>query len=70
METQLIIVLIAINLLISILLILRRSSKNPDLTLRIDALDKSLLKIEASLREDFRINREENSNIAKENRIE
>jgi len=70
METQLIIGLIAINLLITILLILKRNNQSPDLTLRIDALDKSLLKIEASLREDFRINREENSNIAKENRIE
>ena len=70
METQLIIGLIAINLLICTILIFRRSSNNPDLSVRIDALDKSLLKIEASLREDFRINREENSNIAKENRIE
>jgi DNA recombination protein RmuC len=70
METQLIIGLIAINLLITILLIIKRNNQSPDLTLRIDALDKSLLKIEASLREDFRINREENSTIAKENRIE
>jgi len=70
MENQLFIALIAINLLITILLLFQRNKKNPELSGRIDSLDKSLLKIEAGLREDFRINREENSNVAKENRIE
>jgi len=70
MENQLLIALIAINLVITILLLFLRNKKNPELSGRIDSLDKSLLKIEAGLREDFRINREENSNIAKENRTE
>lgn len=70
METQLLIALIAFNLLITILLFTQRSNKSSDLSFRIDGLEKSLAKIEAGLREDFRINREENSNIAKENRTE
>jgi len=70
MENQLIIALISINLLITILFLFQRSKKNPELSNRIDALDKSLQKIESGLREDFRINREENSTIAKENRTE
>jgi len=70
METQLLIALIAFNLIITILLLLQRSKKSSELSNRIDALDRSLTKIEAGLREDFRINREENSNIAKGNRTE
>lgn len=70
MENQLLIALITINLIITLLLLFLRNKKNPELSGRIDSLDKSLLKIEAGLREDFRINREENSNIAKENRTE
>ncbi len=70
METQLLTGLIVINLLVTIFLLFQRNKKNPELSNRIDSLDKSLLKIEAGLREDFRINREENSNIAKENRAE
>ncbi len=70
MENQILIALIAFNLLITILLLLQRNKKNPELYKGIDALDKSLVKIEAGLREDFRINRGENSNVAKENRIE
>jgi DNA recombination protein RmuC len=70
METQLLIALVAVNLLITILLFAQRSKKSSALSYRIDGLEKSLAKIEAGLREDFRINREENSNIAKENRTE
>ena len=70
MDNYLFIILIALNLLLTIVLLLLRSRKNPELSNRIDDLDKSLMKIEAGLREDFRINREENSNIAKENRFE
>jgi len=70
METQILIGLIVFNLLVTIFLLFQRNKKNPELSNRIDSLDKSLLKIEAGLREDFRINREENSNIAKENRTE
>lgn len=70
METQLIIVLIAANIIITVYLLLQRNKKNPELSQRIDDLDKSLTKIETALREDFRINREENSTVAKENRAE
>jgi len=70
MENQLLITLIAINLIITIFLLLQRSRKSPDLSNRMDEIDRSLTKIEVALREDFRINREENSTIAKENRTE
>jgi len=70
METPLIIGLIVLNLIITVLLLFLRSKKSPELSNRIDELDRSLAKIEATLREDFRINREENSNVAKENRTE
>jgi len=70
METQLLFALIAFNLLITLLLFAQRSKKSANLTYRIDGLEQSLAKIEAGLREDFRINREENSTIAKENRNE
>jgi len=71
MEPLLIIVLIGLNLLLTItILLLQRSRKSSPLSDRIDALDRTLTKIEAGFREDFRINREENSSIAKENRSE
>jgi len=70
MEAQLIIVLIAINIIITVYLLLQRNRTNPELSQRMDDLDKSLTKIETALREDFRINREENSSVAKENRAE
>ena len=70
METQLLIALVGFNLLITILLLVQRSKKSSALIQGIEDLDRSFLKIEAGLREDFRINREENSAIAKENRSE
>ncbi len=70
MGTQVLIALVAFNLLITIFLLLQRHNKFAALSSRIDALDRSLLKIETGLREDFRINREENSTIAKESRTE
>jgi DNA recombination protein RmuC len=70
MEIQILIVLIGLNLLITILLLLQRNKQSSGLVQRIDELGRTLTKIETGLREDFRINREENSNIAKENRTE
>jgi len=70
METQLIIALVAFNILITVIIVLQRNKRSSELSNRIDNLDRSLTKIETGLREDFRINREENSNIAKENRNE
>ena len=37
---------------------------------KVEELEKSLSRIENALREDFRINREENDKIARENRSE
>ncbi|MEI6678580.1 MAG: DNA recombination protein RmuC [Mariniphaga sp.] len=70
MEYLLIISLIIFNLILTFLLLLQRSKVSNDLLLRINGLEKDLTKIEMALREDFRINREENSGIAKENRTE
>ena len=65
MEIQLLIAITAINLFFTILLFLQRNRRNFDVSQRIDGLEKNLTKIESGLREDFKINREENSNIAK-----
>ena len=70
MENQLLIALITVNLIGTFILLALRNKKSSELANRIDALDRSLTKIETGLREDFRINREENATIAKENRTE
>ena len=73
MENYLLAVLIVFNLIVTILLywqILQISRNRNSLADRIENLDRTLLKIEAAFREDFRINREENSLVAKENRSE
>ena len=70
MITQLLIASIALSIGIIILLLFQRDKKNTELYHRIDNLERSLMKIESGLREDFRINREENAMIAKENRTE
>ena len=69
-EISLLILLIMINLAVVIFLVVQKNKKETPLTDRINNLEKSLLKIESGFREDFRINREENSSIAKENRTE
>ncbi len=70
MEILILGILIAINLLITILFYLKNRNSRSPLSVRLDNLERSLIKIEAGFREDFRINREENSSIAKENRTE
>ena len=70
MQVLLLIALIAINIAIILILLYQRNGQGSDLSTRIDGLQRSLLKIETGFREDFRINREENSTIAKENRSE
>ncbi len=72
METLLIILicLAVLNLVFAFVFRPKPSSKEQELSNKIDILDKSLLKIESNLKEDFKINREENSNIAKDNRAE
>jgi DNA recombination protein RmuC len=72
MET-LLIILIALAILNIILVVVfkaKPNTQNQELILKIDSLDKSLQKIESNLKEDFKINREENANLAKDNREE
>ena len=68
-ETILIILLVVFNLIILILLLIQRTQKDT-FSDRMGNLERSLSKIETGFREDFRINREENGSIAKENRTE
>lgn len=72
METLIIILiaLVIINIVLVFVFRTKPDSGNPELYQKIDSLDKSLQKIESNLKEDFKINREENSNIAKDNRAE
>jgi DNA recombination protein RmuC len=73
MEIMLLII-ICILLLIAIGLIIafrnKSSSELPLLQNKVVELQSSLSKIETNLKEDFRINREENATIAKDNRKE
>jgi len=69
-ETQLIILLLGVNILITLILIFRKRGQDNPQVEKFQELERSLQKIETSFREDFRINREENSAIAKSNRGE
>jgi DNA recombination protein RmuC len=69
-ETQLIILLLGVNILITLILILRKRGQDSPQVEKFQELERSLQKVETSFREDFRINREENSAIAKSNRGE
>ncbi len=69
-ETQLIILLLGINILITLILIFRKRGQDNPQVEKFQELERSLQKVETSFREDFRINREENSAIAKSNRGE
>jgi DNA recombination protein RmuC len=72
MET-LLIILIALAILNIILVFVfkaKPNTQNQELILKMDTLDKSLQKIEYSLKDDFRFNREENAVLAKDNRNE
>ena len=72
METLLIILiaLAILNLILVFVFKAKPNTQNQELSLKIEALDKSLQKIENSLKEDFRFNREENATLAKDNRNE
>lgn len=72
METLLLIIN-GLLLLIAIALIIifrKKESDEPELKNKIAELQTNLSKIETNLKEDFRINREENLSIAKDNRAE
>ena len=62
--------LVIINIILVFVFRAKPESNNQELIQKIDLLDKSLQKIESNIKEDFRINREENSKIARENREE
>lgn len=73
METVLLIIITVLLLVAIVLIIVFRSKANtdlPQLQNKIVELQASLSKMESNLKEDFRINREENSSIAKTNREE
>jgi len=61
-------------MVVAIVLIITFRNKNnaalPELQQKLAALQANLAKIESNLKEDFKINREENAGIAKDNRIE
>jgi len=72
MQTLLIILiaLAILNIILGFVFKAKPNIQNQELTLKIDSLDKNLQKIESNLKEDFKINREENANLAKDNRAE
>ena len=58
-----------INTIFLIYLLLSRRNSDGS-TQKLDAIGSNITRIESNLKEDFRVNREENSNTARENRIE
>jgi DNA recombination protein RmuC len=71
---QTLLIFICLLLIISIILIAvfrkKNSNESPELQNKVTELQSMLSKIESNLKEDFRINREENATIAKDNRTE
>jgi DNA recombination protein RmuC len=73
MESTLLIIIIALLVVAIVLIFVFRSKSNdeiPQLQNKVAELQNSLSKIETNLKEDFRINREENTANAKTNREE
>ncbi len=73
MEIILLCVLVVLVLALFVLVLRLKPKQNDDaqiLLARITELQATVAKIESNLREDFRINREENAAIARDNRIE
>lgn len=73
METILLISICVILLIVIILVVVFRNRSNaelPEIKSKITELQNSFSTIQLSLKEDFRINREENAKIARENRGE
>ena len=71
-QTLLIIICVLLLIAIVLIIVFRNKSSNelPLLQNKVVELQSSLSKIETNLKEDFRINREENATIAKDNRKE
>jgi len=73
MEMVLLTVVCGLLLIAIVLIIIFRSKTSnqlPELQTKVAELHSNLAKIESNLKEDFRINREENATIAKDNRVE
>jgi len=73
MTTILLSVIIVLLVLAIILIVVLRPKKNSEteaFTARLNELQVSLTNIERNLKDDFRLNREENAGIAKDNRTE
>ncbi len=73
MEIILLIAIIVLLIITLFLLYIYRNKDNnelPELKNKIIEVQSTISKIESNLKEDFRINREENANIAKDNRTE
>ena len=73
LENILLMMLVVLLLLAIVLIILFRNKNNaalPELQRQMALLQTSLSKIESNLKEDFKINREENAGIATNNRYE
>ena len=64
-------ILIALSCLLLLVLLFRKTDNGAALTQRkVEELEKALTRIEQALREDFRMNREDNNKLARENRFE
>lgn len=73
MTTILLAVIIALMVLAIILIVVLRPKKNSEIEMlaaKLNELQGSLTNIERNLKDDFRLNREENAGIAKNNRAE
>src|SRR5665647_1565476 len=73
MTTTLLIILMGLIVLAIVLIIVLRPKRNTDLNIlteKIVELQTSISNIEKTLKEDFRLNREENSKLAHDNRSE
>jgi DNA recombination protein RmuC len=65
------IILLALSCLLLLILLFRKTDNGAALTQRkVEDLEKALNRIEQALREDFRMNREDNNKLARENRLE
>ena len=67
-----IVLLVLLLLAIGLIIIFRNKHNNslPEMQRQIMALQTNLAKIESNLKEDFKINREENAGLASNNRYE
>lgn len=73
LENILLIILVVLLFIAIVLIVVFRNKNNsdlPELKQQLSVLQANLTKIENGLKEDFKINREENAGIAKDNRFE